>query len=312
MAAESTMRQLNLLLVLLNAQRPLSRVDIFERVNGYGDPEDPSAQRKFERDKAELRSFIVFEESPGEGDLADTYRIDKSRSFIRDLDLTSDERLLIALAVRAWRDVELGQSAAAGATLASYQFLQTPQILAAIGRDERHLATLERAIAAAKTVQFEYFSRNSGETKLRTVQPWKLVLHQTHWYLHGFEESRAKGLLFRLSRISGDILITVQANTEIAPPDLDSLAQLVEFQRTEDSVQTAKLQVPKGNCANLRLRSKAVIESDDFDILEIDYDDAYSLATEVAVVCDRAVVLSPLDLRNRVSEILKSVIAVHK
>ncbi len=305
------MRQLNLLLVLVNAPRPLSRADIFEKIPEYGDPSDPTAQRKFERDKSHLREYVVFNEVKGDGDFADTYSIDKSKSFI-ELDLEYNERILIALAIRAWRDSGFGNAIGSMRPLAGHGLLENPQVLASLGRDEHHLAAIESGLLNHKILEFEYFSRHSGEISLRRVHPWRLALYREHWYLHGFDEIRATGLIFRLSRIVGEISQSLSEATESAPENLDTISEIKQFQQTESSKVVARILVPQGDCANLRLKAKNMTETESGDVLEIEYDDAYSLALDVAVVCDRVQVLEPSSLVERVSLILNQVLAVHQ
>lgn len=316
MAVENTMRQLNLLLVLLNSKRPLTRAAIFERVQGYG-PLDTqtareAAERKFERDKTDLRQYLVFNEVAVDGEQASTYSIDLEKSFFPDIDLNQDERILISLAIGAWRDAHLGQSAAAGSTIAGPEYRGASNIFTAIGRDERHLTPLEKAIVAKKIVQFEYYSRKSNETTTRTVEPWRLVLHQEHWYLFGFDYQRESALLFRLTRIYGDVLVTKDPILNPSPDDMNPIEMLESFQRTEDEPQIAKILVPLGDCANLRLLAQDFSETDSGDILEITYDDAYSLSREIALVCDRVKVLEPESLIERVNSVIAQVLAVHQ
>lgn len=316
MAVENTMRQLNLLLVLMNAKRPLTRATIFERISGYGpldtDTGREAAERKFERDKSDLRQYLVFNEVAADGDNLSTYSIDLDQSFIADLELNQDERILISLASSAWRDAHLGQSAAAGATIAGPEYRGASNIFTSIGSDERYLTPLEQAILHKHAVQFEYFSRNSNETKVRRVEPWRLVLHQEHWYLFGFDYEREDGVLFRLSRINSDVLITNEQILNPSPQDINPIELLQTFQRTEPQQQTAKVRVPIADCANLRLLATDFEETPAGDVLSIQYDDAYALSREIALVCDRVAILEPASLRERVTTLVNQVLAVHK
>jgi len=316
MAVDNTMRQLNLLLVLMNSQRPLTRSEIFNRVSGYSpfdsEKELDAAGRKFERDKNDLRQYLVFNEVSPSGDSQSTYSIDLEQSFFAEVDLSEDELILVSLATGAWRDAHLGQSAAAGAIIAGPEYRGGSNIFTAIGRDERYLKPLEQAIVQKLTVEFEYYSRNSNETKVRRVEPWRLVLHQEHWYLFGFDYERESELLFRLSRISGDVKITKEQILNPSPQDSDPIEIIRSFQRTESAVQSALVRVPVADCANLRLLAKGFEESPSGDILTIDFDDAYSLSREIALVCDRVEVLSPTSLKERVTDLVNQVLAVHQ
>lgn len=316
MAVENTMRQLNLLLVLMNSQRPITRAAIFERVKGYEpfDTEEAlkAATKKFERDKADLRQYLVFNEVATGGDNASTYSIDREKSFFPDIDLTEDELILVSLATSGWRDAHLGQAAAAGAIIAGPEFNGGSNIFTAIGRDERHLRPLEQAISAKRIINFEYFSRSSNETKVRKVEPWRLVLHQEHWYLFGFDYERETELLFRLTRINGEIEITKDEILNPNPQDMNPLEMIRSFQQTEDEPQFAKIRVPLADCANLRLLAESFEETSNGDVLTIKYEDAYSLSREIALVCDRVEVLEPDSLKQRVTDLVNQVLARHK
>ena len=69
-------RILELLLLLLDAGRPLSRSEIFEAIPGYRTGNPPPGERKFERDKKELRELGVPLDQP---DPDDTRLRDRSR-----------------------------------------------------------------------------------------------------------------------------------------------------------------------------------------------------------------------------------------
>jgi len=311
MAVENTLRQLNLLLVLLNASVPLTRAQIFDRVAGYGPSDSEAAQRKFERDKKDLRSLLVFDESNPNDGASDTYAIDRKKSFMPDVPLDGDEKFLISLAIKAWRDAHIGQAASAGAVLSGAQWLRSGPIQAALGRDERHLAPLEKSILENRVVEFAYFSRSGGDTKTRCVEPWKIVLHQAHWYLFGYDQTVDQPRLFRFARIHGDVQGTDQEISVAPPQDIDPLDLLRGFQRTEAHEEVARIAVPFGDCANLRLLADEVVESSGSDVLNMKYIDGYRLAREIALVCDRAIVLEPKSLTDRVTEIMNTVLQVH-
>ena len=310
------MRQLNLLLVLMNSARPITRADIFKRVAGYAPVETKkeldAACRKFERDKTDLRQYLVLNQVGADGDNLSAYSIDEKTSFFSEISLTEDELLLISLAKGAWRDAHLGQAAAAGTIITGPEFSGTSDLFTAIGRDERHLKPLEQAIVRKLVINFEYFSRKSNEIKVRSVEPWLLVLHQEHWYLFGFDYERESELLFRLSRIYGDVVITDEPILNPVPQDSNPIEIFRDFQRTEAEPQIAKVRVPLADCANLRLLANAFEETPLGDVLSIPYDDAYSLSREIALVCDRVEVLEPEALKNRVTDLLKMVLAVHE
>src|SRR5437763_12399101 len=104
-----TERLVNLVICLLSTRRFLTAAQIAGTVPGYEhDPEDPrdheAFQRKFERDKAELRELgvpletgtaSVFDAEPG-------YRIARRDYALPDIPLAPDEAAAIGLAARPW------------------------------------------------------------------------------------------------------------------------------------------------------------------------------------------------------------------
>ena len=69
MADERILQLLRLLLLLLDAGVPMSRAEIFERIRAYQTKKPEAGERKFERDKDDLRTLgVIIEESNEEGD----------------------------------------------------------------------------------------------------------------------------------------------------------------------------------------------------------------------------------------------------
>jgi proteasome accessory factor B len=52
-------RILSLLMLLLEARGPVSRAEIFQRIDSYRTKDPAAGERKFERDKKELRALGV-------------------------------------------------------------------------------------------------------------------------------------------------------------------------------------------------------------------------------------------------------------
>src|SRR5699024_4380971 len=93
-------RQITLLNVLLNTNRPLSVDEIHQRVPGY--PERPdSFRRSFERDKAELREMgqeLLVENVPASDPPMEGYRIDHRSYALPDPGLDAEELEALSLA----------------------------------------------------------------------------------------------------------------------------------------------------------------------------------------------------------------------
>src|SRR5690242_3922708 len=108
-------RVLNLLALLLDTRRPLSREEIVGEVAGY--PPDVSANRRaFERDKEMLRGMgvpITVVALPGE--TTETgYLVHPEEYYLPDLELTAEETAALRVAVNA---ISLGSLSAEGALM---------------------------------------------------------------------------------------------------------------------------------------------------------------------------------------------------
>lgn len=196
-------RLLNLVAALLDANRPLSRAEISQRVPGYGGGE--SARRAFERDKDALRAMgipLVIEPLPGDrADGGDGYRIPRDRYELPDPGLAPDELAALHLAAST---VRLGAGGGPGspgeAAVAIWKLggatggPDPTAPLAALPGSE-HLAVLFSALGERRPVTFRY----RGDE--RTVDPHRLSFANGHWYLTGHDHLRAERRNFRLDRL---------------------------------------------------------------------------------------------------------------
>lgn len=64
-----------------------------------------------------------------------------------------------------------------------------------------YLEIIKTALQESKLLSFEYVAHHGNKT-VRTVEPYQLVLKNSHWYLHGYCHERNDFRLFRLSRMS--------------------------------------------------------------------------------------------------------------
>ena len=121
MSRTRTERLVNLVICLLSTRRFLTAAQIAATVPGYEhDPEDPrdheAFQRKFERDKAELRELGVPLET-GTASVFDTepgYRIAHREYALPDIPLAPDEAAAVGIAARLWQHAGLAAAASSG------------------------------------------------------------------------------------------------------------------------------------------------------------------------------------------------------
>lgn len=64
-----------------------------------------------------------------------------------------------------------------------------------------YLEMIQTALQENKLLTFEYIAHHGNRT-VRTVEPYQLVLKNSHWYLQGYCHHRNDFRLFRLSRMS--------------------------------------------------------------------------------------------------------------
>src|SRR3954452_24345494 len=190
-------RVLNLLALLLDTRRPLSRDEIVKAVVGY--PAEVSANRRaFERDKEMLRSMgvpITVEPLPGEA-AEFGYRVKPDEDYLPNLQLTAEETAALRVAVNA---ISLGTMSAEGALLKLGGLAGMSEAPIASLPLVPSLATLFEAFRRRAPVTFEY----RGER--RTVEPWGLTSKRGHWYVVGFDRLRNAVRAFRADRVAGDV-----------------------------------------------------------------------------------------------------------
>lgn len=195
-------RLLDLLAALIDAERPLTREEIRERIPGYP-PDDASARRAFERDKDGLRSMGIPVETvalTGPDPTAQVgYRVRREAYELPDPGLSPDELAALHLAVST---VEVGGSPGADADAAAALWklggagerLDPPAATAALPGNE-HLTVLFTAVVERRRVRFRY----AGVDRL--VEPHRLSCAKGRWYLSGQDLTREASRLFRVDRI---------------------------------------------------------------------------------------------------------------
>ena len=197
-------RLVNLVAALIDTDRPLTRADIRERIDGYSD--DPEAfRRNFERDKELLRNLglPLSTEAVGPSGAEETgYRIPRERYELPDPGLDDSELAALRLAASAvhlegpWGEDAITRAlhklgGAVGGQDASGRLAAIP------GGDSA--AAAFASIGERRAVRFVY------RGKERRVDPWSLSFRRGHWYLAGFDHSRQDERLFRLDRLEGDL-----------------------------------------------------------------------------------------------------------
>jgi proteasome accessory factor C len=192
--ADRLERLTDLVLVLLNARRPLSLDAIADEVPGY--PAEHDARRQaFERDKRLLREEgIPVDTEPVEGQEQFGYRIHPEDFYLPDLDLQPDEQAALHLAVAG---VHLGDPSGRHALLKlGATGLAEARPVASIVPPPA-LVPLFESLRSRSEVSFGYRAEE------RRVAPASLAFRAGSWYLVGFDRARDAMRTFRVDRIEG-------------------------------------------------------------------------------------------------------------
>jgi proteasome accessory factor B len=206
-------RVLQLLLLLLNAPGPVSRAEIFDAIEAYRTKNRAAGERKFERDKKDLRELGVPIDEPREG--ANFYEVDPRRYQLAPIDLDGDERVALVLAAEAlrrweglaYRDVvedALRKLSFDGGMLAGRQApahlaVALPQRGRGLGT-RKTMAALSGAVERRKDVTITYGAPDADSTE-RRVSPYALVYTGGDWQLIGHCHLRDAPRTFRVDRI---------------------------------------------------------------------------------------------------------------
>lgn len=315
MAQRKTERLMNLFFLLLASNQYLTKEQIRDSIADYRESSQGAFERKFERDKEELRELGIvietgnrdsyFDDEPG-------YRIPRDEAELPDLSFTREEAAVIGLAAQVWDTASLaGESATAVAKLRS--------IGVDIGTDELRmvqprLSTSEPAfdavLAAATTrtpIGFDH-RKPDGSQARRALEPWGLISVRDRWYVGGFDRDRQAPRLFRLSRIVDEV-DTIGSPGEYDVPEGVRLSDLAAALMPPEPIEAAVLRVRHGRAQSLRRAAESIKPAGDgFDRLRLRYGSTRVLASEIAAFGADVLVEQPAELRDAVVDRLKAVV----
>jgi proteasome accessory factor B len=317
-----TERLVNLVICLLSTRRFLTAAQIAATVPGYEhDPDDPrdheAFQRKFERDKAELRELGVPLET-GTASVFDTepgYRIAHREYALPDIPLEPDEAAAVGIAARLWRHAGLAAAASSGlAKLRAAGIDVDPQ--ATLGMEpvvtvDPAFAPLTTAARDRRTVAFEYRVPDDDAPTSRRLQPWGVVCWRGRWYVVGHDLDRAATRCFRLSRIVGAVRATGRPGGFSPPAGVDLISHVARWSGPVERTGRATVLARPGRAAGLRRWAREATAGPDGDRLVLPYADAESLASTLVGYGPDVRVLDPPEVREAVIQRLKEIAARH-
>jgi len=281
-------RLVNLVLCLLATRQYLGAERIRNTVAGYNEaPTDEAFFRMFERDKAELRELGVPVETGRNShfDNAEGYRIARRDYELPDIDLAPDEAAALALAARLWDSPQLATSA--------------------------HNAVLKLRAAGVevdRVVTFSHRRSPVAEPTARTVQPWGVVSFRGRWYLVGHDQQRRAVRCFRLSRIA-EARATGAAGVVTIPEGSDLLALVTASAGPPTAPVDATILLAPGRALGLRRGARVLESRPDGDLVQVHLPAMDVAVRWIAGYGGDAVVIEPLELRERVLQTLAGALA---
>ena len=321
MSRNRTERLVNLVICLLSTRRFLTAAQIAATVPGYEhDPEDPrdheAFQRKFERDKAELRDLGVPLET-GTTSIVDPepgYRIARGDYALPDVHLEPDETAAVGIAARLWQHAGLAAAATSGLLKLRAAGVDVDLHAATFGVEpvvtvDKAFGPLQTAARERRQVRFDYRTPEDDAATSRRLQPWGVVSWRGRWYVVGHDLDRAATRCFRLSRIVSDVRMVGEPGAFTTPENTDLISHVARWSGPVDHPNRATVLVQPGRAAGLRRFAESVTAGPDGDRVVVSYSDPDGFARWIVGYGADVVVLEPEEARKATVARLRDLVA---
>ena len=309
-------RLVNLVVCLLATRQYLSAERIRSTVAGYNEaPTDEAFFRMFERDKAELRELGVPVETGRNShfDNAEGYRIARRDYELPDIDLAPDEAAALALAARLWDSPQLATSAHSAVLKLRSAGVEVdtsaaPGVQPRVRATDPAFAALVSAVELGRVVTFSHRRSPGAEPTARTVQPWGVVSFRGRWYLVGHDQQRRAVRCFRVSRIA-QARATGPAGVVSVPEGSDLLALVTASAGPPTATVDATILLAPGRALGLRRGARVLESRAEGDLVQVHLPAMDVAARWIAGYGGDAVVIDPVELRERVLQTLSGALA---
>jgi predicted DNA-binding transcriptional regulator YafY len=294
--SERLERLVNLTATLLDTRRPLTLDELADRLEPSYPADKVARRRAFERDKETMRDLGIPISVESVDALAGEvgYCIHAGDYYLPDLELTTDERAALHVAVSA---VHLeGADARSGLRkLGGFEGAGAPQL--AQLEVAPWLADCFDAVARRRRLEFAY----RGDA--RTLEPYGIVHRFGHWYVVGHDVGRDAPRAFRVDRIDGAPVAGEPGAFE-PPPGTDPAAYVRDdpLAYGDASPVAASVLVAASRAPLVvdELGENAVVErhADGSVVVELQVVNHEAFRTWVLGLLDHAEVLAPAELRD--------------
>lgn len=318
-------RVFSLILALVASPNGLTKHELLSSVHGYANEysaggDNASLERKFERDKDQLRTLGIPLETidspnePGNNQLT-RYRISKNRLQLpATLRFTREELMLLRAAALSWSEGSLSQEARRAVikldSLGTEVDTRQLGVAPSLNIDEPYAVELQQAIQSGHSVEFRYRRPDQAVATRRTVAPLRLHRADGRWHLVAHDFGRDAPRVFLLRRILGPLK---RSRSAVRPEMSDDVAAAIDELERLQSRQPATVMVKRGSVAAARLdpRARARDHADEYDTLRINTLDYRALAEELVGYGPDVKVLGPSQLDTMVRSIIEEILTMH-
>jgi proteasome accessory factor B len=322
-------RLFQLTCVLLYSERGLTKRELFHAVDSYRSDlsktseDDFALNKKFERDKSELREMGIQVSNPDPKSDPDEMRYTipaDTFTWPDDVRFDSQQLQLLNLAAQVWAQASLSSEANRGLVrlrglgiepAASDLFGFAPRLRT----HEPSFLPLGQAIEEHAEVSFDY-RKPDGEVSRRHVQPWLLRNIDGQWLLMCWDKDQKAARNFLLKRIVSKVVFRVEQVSDkeselvtFASPDPSQVEAALADLESHTQSQVATLRIRRDSQAWFHFHLDD--QQGETAVVSISYMDVHLLAEELSEYALDIKVLEPQELAKVIRSRFEAVANAH-
>ncbi len=332
---DKLIRQLSLVAYLMARQgRPVKADDIRRFVEGYDDGtrSQETFARRFYADRDELAHMgIAIESGHDEAGEGDSYWLPPENFFLPPVPFTREELAALhtclyllegqfaydRLLRLALQSLALGAGNPLGEPDTSFISVD----MASAGFDAEvagRQQKIDEAIAARKTIRFDYHNFAADRIEERLVDPYRMMYTHHDWYLVGYSHERQAIRMFKLRRIRGRITYRDKKDHNFDTPEDFNVEDYLNLEPWQLGPPrgTARIEFSSryGRCAANSLSGSGEFElhDDGSATFQTSYADSRQLCSMVLSRSADSLLVDPLELREEMAVILENIGRLHE